>query len=116
MTTFCGGPKFGNMQTGKKVTTNAEGCVFGKYFGAGFGGTSLTKKKYYDKNDDPVNWTTQQRNYTNDRGKYFDGLTTGLGSNNQYGYKGPGVATDFDYEFFVWSSGTTGGRFYVKFV
>ena len=115
VTTFCGGPKFGNMQTGKKVTTNAEGCVFGKYFGAGFGGTSLTKKKYYDKNDDPVNWTTQQRNYTNDRGKYFDGLTTGLGSNNQYGYKGPGVATDFDYEFFVWSSGTTGGRFYVKF-
>ena len=117
VTTYCGGPKFGNMQEGKKVITNAEGCVFGTYFGAGFGGTSLAKKKYYDKNDNPVNWTNQQQNYTKDRGKYFDGGSTGLGSGNppQYGYKGPGVATDFDYEFFVWSSGTTGGRFYVKF-
>ena len=35
--------------------------------------------------------------------------------NNVYGYKGIGVATDFDYEFFVWSSGLTGGRFYVKY-
>ena len=25
------------------------------------------------------------------------------------------MATDFDYEFFVWSSGKTGGRLYVKF-
>ena len=33
VTQFCGGPKFGNMQTDKTVTTNAEGCVFGKYFG-----------------------------------------------------------------------------------
>jgi hypothetical protein len=115
VTTYCGGPKFGNMQAGKKVTTTAEGCVFGKYFGAGFGGTSLAKKKYYDKNDNPVIWTNQQKNYTNDRGKYFDGKSSGLGSGNQYGFKGPGVATDFDYEFFVWSSGTTGGRFYVKF-
>ena len=115
VTTYCGGPKFGNMQADKKVTTNAEGCVFGKYFGAGFGGTSLAKKKYYDKNDNPVNWANQQKNYTNDRGKYFDGKSSGLGSGNQYGFKGPGVATDFDYEFFVWSSGTTGGRFYVKF-
>ena len=46
---FCGGPKFGNMQADKKVTTNAEGCIFGKYFGAGYGGTSLSRKKYYDK-------------------------------------------------------------------
>ena len=28
--TFCGGPKFGNMASGKKVTTNAKGCTFGK--------------------------------------------------------------------------------------
>ena len=71
VTLFCGGPKFGNMQTGKKVSTNAEGCTFGKYFGAGYGGLSYSKKKYYDKDDDPVNWTTQQSYYTNDRGKYY---------------------------------------------
>ena len=120
VTLFCGGPKFGNMAANKTVTTNATGCTFGKYFGAGYGGTSLAKKKYYDKDDDPVNWNNLQNYYaTNDRGKYFDGGTTnsrdGGSGNDQYGKKGLGVATDFDYEYFVWSSGKTGGRFYVKF-
>ena len=118
VTTFCGGPKFGNMQAGKKVTTNAEGCVFDTFFGAGYGGTSIAKKKYYDK-DGSQNWVTLQGYYTTDRGKYFDGVTTnsknGGGNDAQYGKKGPGVATDFDYEFFVWSSGKTGARLYVKF-
>ena len=118
VTTFCGGPKFGNMQAGKKVTTNAEGCVFDTFFGAGYGGTSIAKKKYYDK-DGNQNWGTLQGYYTTDRGKYFDGVTTnsknGGGNDAQYGKKGPGVATDFDYEFFVWSSGKTGARLYVKF-
>lgn len=112
---FCGGPKFGNMQANKKVTTNAEGCVFGTYFGAGYGGTSLAKKKYYDL--DTYNWNTLQGYYTADRDKYFDGSTTPSSQNygKDYGKKGPGVATDFDYEFFVWSSGKTGARFFVKF-
>ena len=118
VTTYCGGPKFGNMQADKKVTTNAEGCVFGTFFGAGYGGTSIAKKKYYDKDGDQ-NWGTLQGYYTTDRGKYFDGVTTnsknGGGNDAQYGKKGPGVATDFDYEFFVWSSGKTGARLYVKF-
>ena len=117
VTLFCGGPKFGNMQDGKTVTTRAEGCVFGDYFGAGYGGTSITKKKYYDKDGDQ-NWGTLQGYYANnDRGKYFDGASTGSSqiSGKDYGKKGPGVATDFDYEFFVWSTGTTGARLYVKF-
>ena len=98
VTLFCGGPKFGNMQTGKKVSTNAEGCTFGKYFGAGYGGLSYSKKKYYDKDDDPVNWTTQQSNYTNDRGKYYDGKTTALKQGaTSYGFKGPGVYTEEMY-------------------
>ncbi len=112
---FCGGPKFGNMQETKEVTTNAEGCTFGKFFGAGYGGTSIAKKKYYDL--DSYNWSTLQGYYTTDRGKYFDGATTKSSqiSGKDYGKKGPGVATDFDYEFFVWSSGATGARFFVKF-
>lgn len=117
VTLFCGGPKFGNMQANKKVTTRAEGCVFGDYFGAGYGGTSISKKKYYDK-DGGQNWATLQGYYaTNDRGKYFDGSTTQSSQigGKDYGKKGPGVATDFDYEFFVWSTGTTGARLYVKF-
>ncbi len=115
VTLFCGGPKFGNMQANKKVTTRAEGCVFGDYFGAGYGGTSIAKKKYYDKDGDQ-NWGTLQGYYTTDRGKYFDGSTTQSSQiGKDYGKKGPGVATDFDYEFFVWSTGTTGARLYVKF-
>ena len=113
---FCGGPKFGNMQASKIVTTNAEGCTFGKYFGAGYGGTSLAKKKYYD-NSGNQNWATLQGYYTTDRGNYFNGTSTGSSqtAGKDYGKKGPGVATDFDYEFFVWTSGTTGARLYVKF-
>ena len=115
VTLFCGGPKFGNMQANKTVTTRAEGCVFGDYFGAGYGGTSIAKKKYYDKDGDQ-NWGTLQGYYTTDRGKYFDGSTTQSSQiGKDYGRKGPGVATDFDYEFFVWSTGTTGARLYVKF-
>ena len=112
VTLFCGGPKFGNMQGTKKVTTNAEGCTFGKYFGAGYGGTSLSRKKYYD--EAATNWSTWDDSYTSDRGKYFDGQTTNA-VQAKYGKKGLGVAADFDYEFFVWSSGKTGGRFFVKF-
>ncbi len=119
---FCGGPKFGNMtkkndsDPGKKVKTTAFGCTFGKYFGAGYGGNSISKKKYYDKDGNP-NWTTLEGYYTTDKGKYFDGASTGSSqiSGKDYGKKGLGVATDFDYEYFVWSSGATGVRFFVKF-
>ena len=116
VTLFCGGPKFGNMQPTKTVTTNAEGCTFGKFFGAGYGGTSIAKKKYYDK-DGTQNWTTLQGYYTTDRGKYFNGTSTGSSqiSGKDYGKKGPGVAIDFGYEFFVWTSGATGARLYVNF-
>ena len=116
VTTYCGGPKFGNMESGKKVTTNADSCVFGTFFGAGYGGTAYSRKKYYDATS--TDWSGWANNYINDRGKYFDGTKASgnaLGDKGKYGYKGIGVATDFDYEFFVWSSGKTGGRFYVKF-
>ena len=136
--TYCGGPKFGDMQksgttfTTKystnqagttsgtysrpitkdgKVTTNATGCWFNKFFGAGYGGTSYSELKFYD-NTSP-NFSNLQSNYTNDRGKYFNGENTAYKSS--YGNKGPGIATDFSYEFFVWSSGSVGARFYVKY-
>ena len=116
---FCGGPKFGNMATGKTVVTNATGCTFGKYFGAGNGGNSYSRKKYYDKDGIPTEstWNTLNGYYTTDRGKFFDGTTTGSSqtSGKDYGKKGYGVATDFDYEFFVWTSGTAGVRIYVNF-
>ena len=116
---FYGGPKFGNMASDKKVTTKAEGCTFGNFFGAGYGGNSYSRKKYYDKEAyDFGSWQTKyyKSDGTGDKGKYYDGSTTQSSQQGtNYGKKGPGVATDFDYEFFVWTSGATGGRFYIKF-
>lgn len=108
--TYCGGPKFGDMSNGKKVITNAVDCEFGTYFGAGYGGNAYNRVKYLDEQDkDP---RSQQSNYEDERGKYYNGTS----SSTSYGKKGKGVATDFDYEFFVWSTGKTGSRFYVKFI
>ena len=42
---YAGGPKFGDMQTGKKVETFATGTTFGTFYGAGIGGTSLNKHR-----------------------------------------------------------------------
>ena len=136
--TYCGGPKFGDMQkngttftttysknkegssTGTysraitkdgKVTTNATGCWFNKFFGAGYGGTSYSELKFHDNTS--YDFNTLQNNFINDRGKYFTGTNTTYKSS--YGNKGPGVATDFSYEFFVWSRGQVGARFYVKY-
>ena len=119
---FCGGPKFGNMTAGKAVTTNAEGCTFNNFFGAGYGGNSYSRKKYFDATS--YDFTNQQKYYynpnsttahENEKGKYYDGVQTSC-PDAKYGKKGAGVAADFDYEFFVWSSGQTGARFFVKFV
>ena len=114
--TFCGGPKFGNMATGKTVTTNADGCTFDKFFGAGYGGNSFSRKKYTDVTS--LFWDTFVGYYTGEKGKYYDGSSTpsAKDSGKNYGNKGPGVATDFDYELFPWTSGQAGVRFFVKFV
>ena len=47
---YCGGPKFGNMNTAqnKKVTTNAKNTIFTDYYGGGNGGTSYVQYKSTD--------------------------------------------------------------------
>ena len=110
---YCGGPKFGDMSTSKTVVTNATDCTFGTFFGAGYGGNSYNRVKYWDEQNKVP--STHQEDYATDRGKYFDGTTNANAGHADYGKKGTGVATDFDYEFFVWSTGVTGSRFYVKF-
>lgn len=99
--TFCGGPKFGDMVTDMTVTTNATGCTFGTYFGAGYGGISYNRVRTQDKSGTNVNFSSWQGDYTGNKGKFSS-------TNN-------GIATDFDYEFFVWSTGVVGARFYVKY-
>ena len=111
---YCGGPKFGNMagvdtendQTDDKtVTTNAEGCVFRRFFGAGYGGTSYYKysdaTNLQQNNMPDSKWDTWDDNYINDRGKYNSGRN--------------GIATNFEYEYFIGSKGTIWGRFYINY-
>ena len=110
---YCGGPKFGNM-TGydtesttddKTVTTNADGCVFRRYFGAGYGGASYYRythnKNLQKENIEDSQWDTWANTYISDRGKYVSARN--------------GIATGFEYEYFVGSAGTIYGRFYINY-
>lgn len=48
---FCGGPKFGDMSSGKTVKTTASNCKFDVYFGAGYGGNSYSRYAPTNIND-----------------------------------------------------------------
>ena len=61
VTKFCGGPQFGNMESGKTVTTEATGTTFGVFYGAGNGGTCYSQYDQSDNTSDTPNsfdWET----------------------------------------------------------
>lgn len=120
---YCGGPKFGNM-TGvdtpnnpnddKTVSTTAEGCTFGYFYGAGYGGTAIYRdiwspgsdgghNRYTLVNYDWLNWLGDNRGYSD----------TG-GTRGQY-VAGKGIAVGFETEQFEGSTTNTVARLYVKF-
>ena len=100
--TYCGGPKFGNMHSEKKVTTKAEGTTFTKFFGAGYGGTSYNKSWTKDETSAPdYSWDSWVNS----------GYTRDYSSTNK------GIATEYEYELIPLSGGQSGnnvGRFYIK--
>ena len=51
---YCGGPKFGDMVSGKTVTTSATGTTFNQYFGAGNGGTNYVQYVSTDATGAPI--------------------------------------------------------------
>ena len=102
---FCGGPKFGNMNTEKNVITTANSCTFGSYYGAGYGGNAIylnrVKNEFTSLNWPWANWvstTYDNSGNANYRGKF---------TNNQ------GVAIGYEYEFFAGSSGNV-ARLYIQ--
>ena len=99
---FCGGPKFGDMSSGKTVITNATGCTFGTFFGAGYGGNSYSR--YAPSN---------QNNVTNiDWNTWVSGQYT-RSYNATYG----GVSTRFVYQFLPMSDNKTNvARILIDFV
>ncbi|MBQ9638955.1 MAG: chitobiase/beta-hexosaminidase C-terminal domain-containing protein [Bacteroidales bacterium] len=45
---YCGGPQTGDMNDGQTITTSATNTCFGRFFGAGNGGTCYVQTKSYD--------------------------------------------------------------------
>ena len=105
VTLFCGGPKFGDMQTGKTVTTKATDCTFGNFFGAGYGGNSYNRFSPQNKTDGVnYDWNT----WVNDH--YTCAYSSAADKN--------GISTNFDYEFIPMSGGMTTNvaRLFVNFL
>lgn len=99
---FCGGPKFGDMSANKTVVTNATGCTFGTFFGAGYGGNSYSRYAPSNQNSvTNINWN----NWVS--GQYTRAY------NATYG----GVSTRFSYQFLPMSDNKTNvARILVDFV
>lgn len=91
---YCGGPKFGDMVSGKTVTTSATGTTFGMYFGAGNGGTNYVQ---YDKTDDVA------APYDSTR---WVGIVTGKYHPRRYRSGSHSYEADYEYEVINTSTGT----------
>ncbi len=101
--TYCGGPKFGDMTSGKTVETTATACDFGRYFGAGYGGSSFNRVNYKDLVD--------QTQYP-----FNEWVTTHY--NRQYSAQNAGIAVSYEYEHLTltgFTNNKTVGRFYVNY-
>ena len=99
---FCGGPKFGNMNSDKKVVTNATNCTFRTFFGAGYGGNSYNREYPTNKyNDYNYGWNTWLKSVY--KKEYKDAFK--------------GVSTRIDYQFIPKSDNTLNvGRLFVDYI
>lgn len=99
---YCGGPKFGDMESGKTVTTRATGTTFGYYYGAGNGGTNYVQFANDDKTDGPRT-ASQWLNLltTSGNGKY---------SPRKFINTAKGYHANYDYEEINPSTGTNDGQ------
>jgi len=110
---FCGGPKFGDMSTGKTVTTNATDCIFGTFFGAGYGGNSYSRQAPRNHNN-IVNFPHNDKDAGND-----DSWNAWLGRFYTQSYSGTygGVSTQFSYQFLPMSGNIDNcARIFVEYV
>ena len=99
---FCGGPKFGDMNSDKKVYTTATNCKFNAFFGAGYGGNSYNRR--YPQNQA-------------DKSNYDWDTWVGQQYKNQYNSDYEGVDTRIDYQFIPHSKNTINvARLFVDYV
>ena len=118
--TFCGGPKFGDMWTGRTVKTTATDCEFGTYFGAGYGGNSFSRQTPYNYNNKMnIEWNKWVKGEI--RAETDDNFT---GYKREYkkvtsGIRGifEGVSTQFNYQFLPMSGNADNcARLFIEYV
>ena len=110
---YCGGPKFGDMSTGKTVTTNATDCIFGTFFGAGYGGNSYSRQAPRNHNN-IINFPHNDKEAGNHQ-SWNDWLDDYYKQsyNATYG----GVSTQFSYQFLPMSGNVDNcARIFVEYV
>lgn len=94
---YCGGPEFGNMQSGKTVETVAEDCTFRNFFGAGNGGNALKLVQSHYQQGDYYGGGSQNSEstwYTTD----FSNVR--LKQNNDKAF-----LVQYDMPYFAWAGG-----------
>ena len=110
---FCGGPKFGDMEDSRTVTTTATNCTFGTFFGAGYGGNSYNRIAPRNHNN-IVNFPHDDSSAGN-----HTSWNDWLSKNYKQEYKADysGVSTQFDYQFLPMSSNADNvARIFVEYV
>lgn len=113
---FCGGPKFGDMNSGKTVKTTANGTIFDTFFGAGYGGNSysrLAPKNHNNVVNFPHNDT--QNPSAGNHSSWNDWLDDHY--TQEYNPTYGGVSTQFSYQFLPMSGNLDNvARIFVDFV
>ena len=109
---FCGGPKFGHMNSNKKVVTNATNCTFRTFFGAGYGGNAFNRRYPTNQNNvQNIDWDDWIQNGKTIDNIYFEGYR------NVYSDTYKGIATRIDYQFLPMSGITSNvARLFVDYV
>jgi len=121
---FVGGPKFGDMNEGRTVTTTADNCHFVLFFGAGYGGNSYNRQVPYNANNkmniDWNQWIKGEISFgtngalsalPNSQNPNFNGY--------QQEYKAAfgGISTQFNYQFLPMSSNVDNvARIFIEYV
>ena len=110
---FCGGPKFGDMEDGRTVTTTATNCTFGTYFGAGYGGNAYNR--YAPRNHNNIINFPHSESQAGNHASWNAWLAANYKQDYSTTYKG--VSTQFDYQFLPMSSNTENvARIFVEYV
>ena len=113
---FCGGPKFGDMNSGKTVNTKANGTIFDTFFGAGYGGNSYSRYAPTNRNN-VIN--LPGNGIVNNNTVYFNSWNDWLTEEYKQDYNGTygGVSTQFNYQFLPMSDNKTNvARIFVDYV